>query len=150
MYTCTYSREYCKDNYMSQMERVARAKAAIIIGLYVWLCSMSAPMVEVTVEQIRDKDQISCFGTGVWGKRCLTLSNNTNPKGKYLASMPHKGAGNKSCVIPREEDWLRGLCSGLLITIVDWRPCKCRPKFWIAYSLKETITSSKSPKRNPK
>ena len=58
------------------------------------------------------------FGTGVWGKRYLTLSNNTNPKGKYLASMPHKGVGNKSCVIPRGEDGLRGLCSGLLISIV--------------------------------
>ena len=90
------------------------------------------------------------FGTGVWGKRCLTLSNDTNPKEKYLASMPHKGAGNKSCVIPRGEDELRGLCSGLLLTIVDWRPGKCRPKFWIAYNLKETITSAKSPKRDPK
>ena len=26
MYTCTYSRECRKDNYMSQMERVAREK----------------------------------------------------------------------------------------------------------------------------
>ena len=76
-------------------------KEAIIIGLYVWFCSMSVPMMEVIVEQIRDKDQkkkkkkkikLVVFGTGVWGKRCLTLSNNTNPKGKYLASMPHKGA----------------------------------------------------------
>ena len=30
----------------------------------------------------------------------------------------HKGVGNKSCVIPRGEDGLRGLCSGLLISIV--------------------------------
>ena len=54
------------------------------------------------------------FGTGVWVKRCLTLSNNTNPKGKYLASIPHKGAGNKSCVIPRGEDGLRGLMFGFI------------------------------------
>ena len=32
-------------------------KEAIIIGLYVWFCSMSVPMMEVIVEQIRDKDQ---------------------------------------------------------------------------------------------
>ena len=90
------------------------------------------------------------FGTGVWGKRCLTLSNNTNPKEKYLASMPHKRAGNKNCVIPRGENGIRGLSSGLLLMIVYWRPCKCRPKLWIAYNLKETITSEKSPKRNSK
>lgn len=56
---------------------------------------MSVPMMELIVEPIRDNDQIRCFlRTGFWEKRCLTLSNNTNPKGKYLASIwSHKGAG---------------------------------------------------------
>ena len=48
-------------------------KEAIIIDLYVWVCSMSVPMMEAIVEQIRDKDQISCFWHWSLGKTMFNV-----------------------------------------------------------------------------
>ena len=51
-------------------------KEAIIIGLHgfaAWFCSMSVPMMEVIVEQIRDKDQISCFWHWSLGKTMFNV-----------------------------------------------------------------------------
>ena len=48
-------------------------KEAIIIDLYVWVCSMSVPMMEAIVEQIRDKDQICCFWHWSLGKTIFNV-----------------------------------------------------------------------------